>query len=79
MPDNPSGTVLSQLETFQAAVPYLEEALSVAQSAGATDLANLARTGLARAHIGLGNWAKKRPPTGGRWIPASSGGSTTWT
>jgi hypothetical protein len=55
-PDNPSDQVLSQLETFQVAVPYLTEALSVAQSAGRSDLANLARTGLARAHLGLGEW-----------------------
>ena len=57
-PDEPSGTILSQLETFQAALPYLEEALSVAQGAGETDIVNLARTGLARAHLGLGNWAQ---------------------
>ncbi len=56
-PDNPSGTVLSQLETFGLALPYLTEALSTAQTAGATDVANLARTGLARANLGLGNWA----------------------
>ncbi|HZD04758.1 MAG TPA: RagB/SusD family nutrient uptake outer membrane protein [Longimicrobiales bacterium] len=55
-PDNPSGTVLSQLETFAAALPYLEEGLSVAQGAGADELVNLARVGLARAHLGLGEW-----------------------
>jgi len=57
-PDNPSGTILSQLETFQAALPYLTEALSVAQAANRADLANLARTGLARAYLGLGDWAQ---------------------
>jgi hypothetical protein len=65
-PSNPSGTVLSQLETFQAALPYLTEAFSVAQNlALATkkdtltrdSLLNLARTGLARANLGLGDWA----------------------
>lgn len=56
-PDDPSGTVLSQLETFAAAVPYLEEALSIAQAAGEADIANLARTGLARAYLGMGEWA----------------------
>jgi hypothetical protein len=71
-PDNPSGTVLSQLETFQAALPYLTEALSVAQSAGEDDLANLALTGLARANLGLGNWADaanyaNQVPTGFEW------------
>lgn len=57
-PDEPSGTVLSQLQTFEAALPYFQEALAVAQGAGATDVANLARTGLARAYLGLGNWAQ---------------------
>jgi hypothetical protein len=57
-PDNPSGTVLSQLETFAAALPYLEEALAIAVAAGEDDLANLARTGLARAHLGRGEWAE---------------------
>lgn len=61
-PDNPSGTVLSQLETFQAALPYLSEALTVAQTvtqaALRDSLANLARTGLARAYLGMGDWAQ---------------------
>ena len=57
-PDDPSGTILDQLQTFAGALPYLEEALSVAQGAGETDIVNLARTGLARAHLGLGNWAQ---------------------
>jgi hypothetical protein len=55
-PDNPSGTVLSQVETFAVAVPYFTEALTLAQAAGRADLANLARTGLARAYIGMGDW-----------------------
>jgi hypothetical protein len=57
-PDDPSGTVLSQLETFAAALPYLQEALSVAVAAGENDIANLARTGLARTYLGLGEWAE---------------------
>jgi hypothetical protein len=57
-PDEPSGTVLSQLETFAAALPYLQEGLEVAERAGESDLANLARTGLARAHLGRGEWAE---------------------
>jgi hypothetical protein len=57
-PDEPSGTILSQLETFAVALPYFEEALSMALSAGESDIANLARTGLARTHLGLGNWAQ---------------------
>ncbi|MGH7529332.1 MAG: hypothetical protein ACREMN_03030 [Gemmatimonadales bacterium] len=60
-PDEPSGTVLSQLETFQAAVPYFTEGLTVAQavtSAAVRDtLLNLLRTGLARTYLGLGDWA----------------------
>lgn len=59
-PDNPSGTVLSQLETFAVAIPYFDEGLTLAQAVGRTDLVNLARTGLARAHIGQGNWAQAR-------------------
>lgn len=57
-PDNPSGTVLSQLETFAAGVPYLEEALNTALAVGNSDVANLARTGLARGYLGQGNWAQ---------------------
>ena len=57
-PNNPSGTVLSQLETFEVALPYLTEALTIAEAEGEDDLANLARTGLARAHLGLGEWAE---------------------
>ena len=57
-PDDPSGTVLSQLEVFEVAIPYLEEALTAAQAVGNSDLANLARTGLARAHLGMGHWAE---------------------
>lgn len=55
-PDDPSSTVLSQLETYAAALPYLNEALTVATAAGEDDLANLARTGLARTYLGLGDW-----------------------
>jgi tetratricopeptide (TPR) repeat protein len=56
-PDNPSATVLSQAQTFEVALPYLTEALTVAQDAGEDDVANLALTGLARAYLGLGRWA----------------------
>lgn len=71
-PDNPSSTILSQLETFEVALPYLEEALSVAQAAGETDVANLALTGLARANLGLGRWAEaanyaNQVPAGFEW------------
>ena len=56
-PDEPSGTVLSQLETYAVALPFLNEALTVATAAGEDDVANLARTGLARAYLGMGDWA----------------------
>lgn len=55
-PDNPSNTVLDPLETFAAALPYLNEALTVAQANGDADLVNLAQTGLARAYLGRGEW-----------------------
>ncbi len=55
-PDNPSATVLSQAQTFEASLPYLTEALTVAEAAGEDDVADLARTGLARAYLGLGRW-----------------------
>lgn len=57
-PDNPSGTVLSQAQTFEAALPYLTEAVTIAEAAGEDDIANLARSGLARANLGLGRWAE---------------------
>jgi hypothetical protein len=55
--DNPSGEVLEQPDIFAAALPYLEEGLSVATAAGADEIANLARVGLARAHLGRGEWS----------------------
>jgi hypothetical protein len=57
-PDNPSDQILSPLETFDVAIPYLQEALNTALAVNRTDVANLARTGLARAHLGRGNWAQ---------------------
>ena len=48
----------SQVQTFEVAVPYLTEGLSVAQAAGNSNLANLARTGLARAYLGQGKWTE---------------------
>lgn len=55
-PSEPSDTVLSPVETFLRAVPYLREALDTALRINRTDLANLARTGLARAYLGAGKW-----------------------
>ena len=56
-PDEPSGTVLEQVEIFDAAILFLTDGLGVASGAGEDDLMNLARTGLARASLGRGNWA----------------------
>jgi len=57
-PDDPSEVKLSPFETFGEALPYLTEALTVAQAAEEEDLANLALTGLARAHLGRAEWAE---------------------
>jgi len=57
-PDDPSETVLSQLETFQVALPYLTEGLTLAKKANNAGLTDLALTGLARANLGLGKWAE---------------------
>jgi hypothetical protein len=43
---------------FQLAVAKLEQALAAANASGASDIANLARVGLARAHLSLGNTAE---------------------
>jgi hypothetical protein len=55
---NLSDRAFSTDELFQFAVVRLEEALQVAEASNRTDLANLARVGLARAHLGLGNEAE---------------------
>jgi tetratricopeptide (TPR) repeat protein len=57
VPDEPSGTVLSNAENYAVALPYLQEALSIATTEGLSDIANLARLGLARAHLGRGEWS----------------------
>ena len=57
-PDNPSGTVLEQPQVFEVAIPYLTEAHDIATANGYTDLADLARTGLARANRGRANWTE---------------------
>lgn len=63
-PDNPSGTILSQDETFAAAIPYFTEAITVATANGDAEIANLARTGLARAYLGRGEWANAATAAG---------------
>ncbi len=71
-PDNPSGTVLSQDQTFAVAIPYLTEAVTVAEAAGEDDIAALALTGLARANLGMGKWTEaatyaSQVPSGFEW------------
>ena len=85
-PNDPSGTVLSQLETFAAAVPYLTEGLSLALGSPSrtdfragrrpADVANLARVGLARAYLGQGDWANAA--TYAAQVPASWTGTAAW-
>jgi len=57
-PDNPSGDVLEPIQTFEIAIGYLEEAVTVAQRAGKGNLLNLAYTGLARANLNAQHWAE---------------------
>ena len=53
------GEVIYQpLELYAMAVDRLEDALSVAGAAGRADIQNLARVGLARAHLNLGNYGQ---------------------
>lgn len=55
---NVGATRHQPLELYQMAVTRLAEALQIAEAAGAEDVANLARVGLARAHLNLGNDAQ---------------------
>lgn len=72
-PDEPSATILSNAENYAFAEQYLTEALTLATANGMTDLANLARTGLARAHLGQGEWAEAATYAG-----AVTAGFTWW-
>jgi hypothetical protein len=53
--DNPSGDVLTPNETFALAIPHFLRAIQVGTAAGTPDLANLARVGLARTYLNLGD------------------------
>lgn len=53
-----SAEIFSSDQVMGMAVPRFQEAIQVAQAANRADLANLARTGLARAHLWLGNSAE---------------------
>ncbi|MDH3223097.1 MAG: RagB/SusD family nutrient uptake outer membrane protein [Gemmatimonadota bacterium] len=47
--------ILSPTQIFERGIPRLEEALQLATNNGFDDVADLARTGLARANLNLGN------------------------
>lgn len=49
--------ILTPTQTFERGLPRLEEALQIATANGFDDVADLARTGLARANLNLGNMA----------------------
>jgi hypothetical protein len=53
---NVGETIYGPQEMYGFAVERLMEALQVAGAAGDTDIQNLARVGLARAHLNLGNY-----------------------
>ncbi len=55
---NVGAEIYQPADLYGFAVQRLDEALTVAQAAGAGDLANLARVGLTRAHLNLGNTAQ---------------------
>jgi len=50
------GSAQPRTAAFERGVPYFEEAVNVAQTAGAQDLVHAARGGLAQVHMSLGNW-----------------------
>ena len=55
---NVGETIYQPLELYGMAVTRLEDALTMAGAAGDADIQNLARAGLARAHMNLGNYAQ---------------------
>jgi len=57
-PDSLSGDLQQPTDVFQLAIPYFQDAIDVGTAAGETDIVNLARVGMARAHLNLGNWSQ---------------------
>ena len=55
---NVGETIYGPLDMYEFAVERLEDALQMAGAAGDSDIQNLARAGLARAHLNLGNYAQ---------------------
>jgi hypothetical protein len=45
-------------EVFQRAIPHFQRAIDVGTAVGETDIVNLARVGMARAHLNLQNWTQ---------------------
>lgn len=71
-PEDLGTTVHSPPEVFPMAIPFFERALTVGAAAGADDLVNLARVGLARAYLNLGNFGQvvtyaSAVPSGFQW------------
>lgn len=54
------GQAQSRTAAFERAIPFLENAESVAETAGAEDIMNAARGGLAQVYMNLGNWSEAR-------------------
>ena len=54
---NVGETIYGPAEMYEFAVERLADALQIAGAAGNTDIQNLARTGLARAHLNLGHYS----------------------
>ncbi|MCA9739146.1 MAG: hypothetical protein R3E98_19645 [Gemmatimonadota bacterium] len=75
---NVGSEIYEPLELYQFAVDRLEEALSIAQAANNSDIANMARVGLTRAHLNLGNnaqvitYAQQVPVDYRKWIEYSA-------
>lgn len=55
---NVGAEIYGPLDLYGFAVERFEDGLGVAQAAGDDDLVNLARVGLTRAHLNLGNYAQ---------------------
>ncbi len=52
------GEAQPRTAAFERAIPYLEEAISVAQDAGAGEIEMAAKGGLAQIYMNLGNWSE---------------------
>jgi hypothetical protein len=57
-PDSLSQDLKQPTDVFQLAIPYFQQAIDVGTAAGEADIANMARVGMARAHLNLGNWSQ---------------------